>query len=81
MLPTLYFFSFYMVLSHLYQLVRVRKYPLILKELETLTRQDIERQKERLLTMYIKELITYEELMFYLNKLDEPLLKEPPTIY
>lgn len=44
-------------------------------------RQDIERQKERLFTMYIKELITYEELMFYLNKLDEPLLKEPPTIY
>ena len=46
-----------------------------------MTRQDIERQKERLYTMYVNELITYEELMFYLNKLDEPLLKEPPTIY
>jgi len=46
-----------------------------------LTIQDIERQKERLFKMYVKELITYEELMFYLNKLDEPLLKEPPTVY
>ena len=46
-----------------------------------MTRQDIDRQKERLLKMYVKEIITYEELMFYLNKLDEPLLKEPPTIY
>lgn len=51
------------------------------KELETLTRQDIERQKERLFKMYVKELITYEQLMFYLSKLDEPRLKEPPTIY
>ena len=46
-----------------------------------MTRKDIERQKERLYRMYVKELITYEELMFYLSKLDEPLLKEPPTIY
>ena len=46
-----------------------------------MTRQDIDRQKERLLKMYVKEIITYEELMFYLNKLDEPLLKEPPVIY
>ena len=46
-----------------------------------MTRQTIERQKERLYEMYVKELITYEQLMFYLNKLDEPLLKEPPTIY
>lgn len=51
------------------------------KELETLTRQDIKRQKERLFKMYEKELITYEELIFLLNKLDEPPLKEPPTIY
>ena len=46
-----------------------------------MTRETIERQKERLYKMYVKELITYEELMFYLSKLDEPLLKEPPTIY
>ena len=46
-----------------------------------MTKQDIKRQKERLINMYLKELITYEELMFYLSKLDEPLLKEPPTIY
>lgn len=46
-----------------------------------MTIQDLERQKERLFKMYVKELITYEELMFYLNKLDEPQLKEPPTIY
>lgn len=46
-----------------------------------MTRKDIERQKERLYKMYVKELITYEELMFYLNKLDEPRLKEPPVIY
>lgn len=46
-----------------------------------MTRRDIERQKERLYKMYVKELITYKELIFYLNKLDEPLLKEPPTIY
>lgn len=46
-----------------------------------MTIQDIERQKERLYKMYVKELITYEELMFYLKKLDEPRLKEPPTIY
>ena len=46
-----------------------------------MTRQDIERQKERLFKMYVKELITYEELMFYLSKLDEPILKEPPIIY
>lgn len=46
-----------------------------------MTRQDIERQKERLFKMYVKELITYEELVFYLNKLDEPLLKEPPILH
>lgn len=46
-----------------------------------MTKQDIKRQKERLFAMYIKEFITYEELMFYLIKLDEPRLKEPPTIY
>lgn len=46
-----------------------------------MTKQAIERQKERLYMMYVKELITYEELMFYLNKLDEPILKEPPTVY
>lgn len=46
-----------------------------------MTIQDIERQKERLYKMYVKELITYEQLMFYLSKLDEPRLKEPPTIY
>ena len=46
-----------------------------------LTRKDIERQKERLIKMYVKELITYEELIFLLNKLDETPLKEPPTIY
>ena len=46
-----------------------------------MTKQDIERQKERLFKMYVKDLITYEEFMFYLSKLDEPLLKEPPTIY
>lgn len=40
-----------------------------------MTQQVIERQKERLYIMYVKELITYEQLMFYLNKLDEPLLK------
>lgn len=46
-----------------------------------MTKQAIERQKERLFKMYVKDLITYEELMFYLSKLDEPLLKEPPVIY
>jgi len=60
---------------------KIIKQSIIKKELETVTRQDIERQKERLITMYIKELITYDELMFFLNKLDEPRLKEPPTIY
>ena len=46
-----------------------------------MTRQDIERQKERLIKMYVKELITYEELIFLLNKLNESPLKEPPAIY
>lgn len=46
-----------------------------------MTKQAIERQKERLYMMYEKELITYEELVFYLNKLDKPILKEPPTVY
>ena len=44
-------------------------------ELETLTKQVIERQKERLFKMYLRELLTIEELMFYLNKLNETLFK------
>lgn len=32
--------------------------------------------------MYVKDIITYEELMEYLNKLDDkPEIKEPPIIY
>lgn len=40
-----------------------------------MTRQDIEKQKKRLIRMYLRELLTKEELMFYLNKLNEPFLK------
>ncbi len=40
-----------------------------------MTKQVIERQKERLFKMYLRELLTKEELMFYLNKLNEPLFK------
>lgn len=40
-----------------------------------MTKQVIERQKERLFKMYLRELLTIEEFMFYLNKLDEPLFK------
>ena len=41
--------------------------------------KDIDR--ERLINMYLKDLITYEELMYYLAKLDKSDMKEPPTIY
>lgn len=40
-----------------------------------MTRQDIEKQKKRLIGMYLRELLTKEELIFYLNKLNEPLVK------
>ena len=40
-----------------------------------MTRQDIERQKERLFKMYLRALLSKNELMFYLSKLDEPLTK------
>ena len=43
--------------------------------------KDIETQKERLLEMYMKDLITYEELLYYLERLEGGSLKEPPTIY
>lgn len=39
---------------------------------------------ERLIEMYAKDLITYEELMEYINRLekkDKPDLPEPPIIY
>ena len=44
-------------------------------------RRDNNKEKERLIKMYIKNLITYEELLHYLEKLDKGSLKEPPTIY
>ena len=51
------------------------------KELETLINKDIAKKKERLFKLYERNLITYEELMKYLAKLEKSEMKEPPTIY
>ena len=43
--------------------------------------KDIAKKKVRLFKLYERNLITYEELIKYLAKLEKSDMKEPPTIY
>lgn len=39
------------------------------------------KNKDLLIEMYLKDIITYEELLQYMEKLEGDDLPEPPTIY